>query len=1585
MPFIPLTASTVQDAPDTRRGFIPLETAANDAALNEAQPEMPGRASVLRNVLLNNPLTALGETALNLGTMGVAMPVAGLAGLATVAGRAVGLTDRQPADVVGQVADTFTYRPRGELGQSATEIATYPFEKLAEAGHVVGSKVQDVTGSAVLATVADTAVNALPMMISPGVKGAKRILSKDGREPVAGNPSKTVADNEAPKRVEPTFEEQTGVILSDASAQGVARQGFTPIKADTPALATVQHADLAPHIAAGAEEIASVKASGAPIGEAFQKAGVHGETFSPESAQLAQFLADNAGDPKRLAQFDAALKEALTRPDEEVGTTRRNEPYGNDAENTQRPNFGEDQNLAGQSGFKPEDAPGGGSGHQVDGFTAAAPDQGRASTSSSKITYTLIDASELRPSHDVNLRARETHPAELTRPDWTRADAEKRVQGIVQEFDPARLAESMDDSKGAPIMALDGTVEAGNARAIAIQRVYQANGAKAEQYRSYLRQNAERLGIDPLEVDAIKRPVLVRVPDEPMPSPVASIRDGAEMPPDGKVNSWAPGANYVGFINDAPRPGFRPVEPVAPDAVPVKGTTRAEPIRREDVLIPFMKALGSGIYEGRVSAKGVMGFFRPKLEEVRIKRHADLETAAHELAHLIDHRVPEIRKSWLAGKDMKIHQQELRGLSYDNKKIYEGFAEFVRHYMTQPDVAKAKAPHFYQWFDEFTKRHEYGPAIRKAQDGMTGWFTQDAVDRARSKIGDHRPMTDALDGKWDAFRQATVDDLHGVYRMERELRGGKIEPNGPYESARLSRASASIADGAIKFGAPVLKEDGSYGWKGKGLEEILRPIEHLDDALLYFVGRSARELMAQKREHLFTAGEIDGMLKLRRPEYDKAFAEYQAWNKGVMDFAEAHGVINPQSRAAWQRMEYLPFHRVGGPEGFKAKPGDWSGIKALTGGTENIKDVLGNMTANAAMLIDKAVKNEARAKIAQMASEDGGGKFMVKIPAESRPVKIAKSAVIDSILKTMGLDNAAEKSPAAAAKAQKLRRMLEDAPAMLDLMQQNMPPAGGNVVAILKEGKPVWHEVNDPILLRALEAIDRKPPPWVVKWLGLPKRIGQAAITLTPDFMVANIARDTIMGSVMSRSGFRPIVDSLTGMRLRLKSDPLYKEFIANGGGLSSMFLDEHKFKAKLSKFYESQGIDYRTVLNSPDKLLGFIETMADAFETSTRLGEYKRAIDAGENPRHAAYQGREVSTDFAMRGDSKALGFMYDTVMFLRPALVSWDRLYRGLAHDPNKGAIATKAGIMATMSAALYLLNRDEQRYQDLPDWDRDTHWHFFVGDKHFRYPKIWEIGALSSAAERSAEKIMDADPAGLGKDFARILRNTFSLNLMPQIIAPLYEQAANRNSFTKAPIETPGMENTQPFMRAKPTTSETMKAVGMASRDLPESMQVNPVRAEALMRGYFNTWALYGLALSDKAFFSDKGPAMRVDQMPVVRRFYSEEPPLNTKYETQFYDMLGEAKRLHGTLRELDKVGRPEVADEKEKEPMATEAKPMERAAQNLQSINQEMRKVRRADDLTPQGKRQRLDALTVERNDLLKRAVLDTKASLKAKAE
>lgn len=1571
--FVPL-----DEEASTQTGFIPLESSETDASsavqriAMAAESYVVPAAKTVQAVASGYPVA---ETAANLVTMGAALPIAGIAGLGAAASKALGITDADPADVVHAVGNALTYQPKTELGQHLTNATLYPFEMLAKAGAAAGDKTLEATNSPTLATAVDTTINALPMLIAPGVKGAKAAHEKFSTRNTP-NEQTTKAPHEAPAAAEAARQPEAPASRQGGS-EGNAPSGFIPLEGVSDAAAPTRAQRLAsddPALhqtgPAGLEVLRREGDNGVPGVDAELSAVPQGYGSSTDAAALAgamgrerqlrvgELPVDNATAPSAAADM---LPESSNRwpnndniPSREIARAADSEFRA--ATGEERITAGEPTRREAVPGVEMADAQRGdattsrvGEADRYPGTRPLAQNQERLAGREG------INAEAFPPPRQAKWGLVEVDSLKLSRdlkaePDWYQG--EKKVQAIVGEFEPKRLAEALDDADGAPIVGRNGLVEAGDKRAEAIKRVYQADGQKAADYRAHLRENANSLGLDPATINQMKKPVLVRIPDEQRRIASADFSESAaqDMAAPKVQNSWAPGANYAPFVDQMR----------APVAKAATVADLPEPIRREQIVSDLAKAMDTTIYEGRVKGKRRLGFFRPGVNEVRIKNASDIEVAAHEIAHLIDHRVKEISSAWRSDKALR---EELKSVSYDQQSVPEGFAEGVRLFLTQPETLEARAPRVYSWLNDFADKHQYGPALRKTQKQMTGWFGQDALNRARSKIGTDKPLAEYFDGFWDRFRQSTVDDLHGVYRMEREMTG-KINPNGPYESARLSRASASIADGAVRFGYPMKNRDGSFSWKGQGLEEILKPVANgIDDALLYFVGRSSRELHGQGREHLFTSGEIDAMLRLRTPEREKAFQDYQTWNRGILDFAEAQNVINPESRRLWQRMQYLPFHRVEQPGGLKGKPGEWQGIQALTGGTTNIKDVLGNMVGNAAMLLDKSVKNEARLKIARLSQAEGGGKFMVKIDTDSRPVKISGDQVLDAMLKRYGI------------------AIDGDAPAFFDFLIKGQPPAGKNVVAVLQKGKPVWFEVGDPILYRALSAIDRPVQSEVVRWLGLPKRIGQATITMTPDFWMANIARDTLMGSVMSRSGFKPIIDSLQGMRLRMTNDPIYKDYIANGGGLSSIYLDEAALRTKLEKFYGRQGIDYHTVLDAPSKMLHFFETLGDAFEMSTRLGEYKKAIERGENPRHAAYQGRELSTDFAMRGDSKALGFMYDTVMFLKPALVSWDRLYRGLAHDPNKGAIAAKAGTIALLSAGLYLLNQNDPRYADLPDWDRDANWHFFVGEHHFRYPKIWEIGALASGAERSVEKIMAADPAGLGKDFARILGATFNVNLMPQILAPLAEQAMNRNSFTKAPIETPGMENVQPFLRSKPGTSETMKALGMATRDMPESLQVNPARAEALLRGYFNTYAMYGLMLTDQALFGNKLPEKRTDELPVVRRFYANEPPKHTKYETEFYDLLQESKRLRGTLRELDDLGYRNYADTKEQSPLAGEAKPLEKAAKNLGSINNEMQAVKRNDALNPTEKRQKLDQLTVERNALLKAAVTESKAAQK----
>ena len=138
--------------------------------------------------------------------------------------------------------------------------------------------------------------------------------------------------------------------------------------------------------------------------------------------------------------------------------------------------------------------------------------------------YALMDVGDLTTSHDENLRSSPNYPAELQPRERERAASEMQVSGIVQKLDPARLGLSADAATGAPIVGADGLVESGNARTIALKRVYSttdgkgdsALGSKAHTYREFLKTNAAQFGIAPESVDAMAKPVLVRVRSTPV-------------------------------------------------------------------------------------------------------------------------------------------------------------------------------------------------------------------------------------------------------------------------------------------------------------------------------------------------------------------------------------------------------------------------------------------------------------------------------------------------------------------------------------------------------------------------------------------------------------------------------------------------------------------------------------------------------------------------------------------------------------------------------------------------------------------------------------------------------------------------------------------------------------------------------------------------------------------------------------------------------------------------------------------------------------------------------------------------------------
>lgn len=169
MGFTPLASS----AP--AKGFTPGFTPLPDSQEDEQPSAFAPAVETVKDIGRVYPVL---ETAGNLATQAIAMPVAGLAGLGAAATKALGITDTEPADVVHGVAGAMTYQPQTISGQHLTNAAIYPFEKLQQAGQYVGGKTLDATGSPVLATAADTAVNVLPMVLPMKAAEPKGVLGR---------------------------------------------------------------------------------------------------------------------------------------------------------------------------------------------------------------------------------------------------------------------------------------------------------------------------------------------------------------------------------------------------------------------------------------------------------------------------------------------------------------------------------------------------------------------------------------------------------------------------------------------------------------------------------------------------------------------------------------------------------------------------------------------------------------------------------------------------------------------------------------------------------------------------------------------------------------------------------------------------------------------------------------------------------------------------------------------------------------------------------------------------------------------------------------------------------------------------------------------------------------------------------------------------------------------------------------------------------------------------------------------------------------------------------------------------------------
>lgn len=798
-----------------------------------------------------------------------------------------------------------------------------------------------------------------------------------------------------------------------------------------------------------------------------------------------------------------------------------------------------------------------------------------------------------------------------------------------------------------------------------------------------------------------------------------------------------------------------------------------------------------------------------------------------------------------------------------------------------------------------------------------------------------------------------LDGLAPIKYAEDKAGINSAEDSG-YVAARLASGSSSVMQAVMLYGVPEWKDGIIQKKEGTGEADSLLGVfeslgKDLNNWLAWMAGNRARELKAEGRENLLSDSEINALIALgegKQAKFKAAKAKYNAMNKALLNLAEEAGLIDKESRESWESEWYVPFYRQDDEakeKGLDAVIGPWKGrgianqsaqIKRLKGSDKNVNDLLENIFINTGKLVDASMKNMAMQKVVYNLSDTD---LIEVIP---RP----------------------------------------------NLMQFKAADA----VQVKIEGENYLVKISDPQLFNAMTQIDmERTNHWLMKIARGAKRLITSTVTVSPEFMLRNFLRDSLSSWAISEDGFTPIVDSLKGVRKTLRKeggtiDMMFAGSSFLGGyinGNDPQAMADSVRKALIRKGLSEREIrDYQnTIVTNKDQLTAKLRKGWDKYmefgeglENANREAVYEAALKAGKSKAQAVFEAKDLM-DFSMHGSSKIAMFMGDVLPFFNARLQGLGKLARATKENPVQ--IAQRGGMIAAASIALALVNGEDERYQELPDWDKDMNWHFWFGDEHVRIPKPFEIGVLfGTFPERIINTALFEDNmSDLASAFGRNLMSTFALNPVPQVINPLFEAAINYSQFKGTPIENMADLSLAPEARYNEQTSITMREIG-------ELTGLSPKKLEHIYNGYLGTVGGYVLSVSDMVARSLGGygvkPAMRPEDMPIVKAFYQgSDRAKSTKYLDDFYKMMSEAEELYRTVNDFRKEGRFERANEllEERGQILNARKPLKDTQKLIKQLNNEVNLILRDGILTAEEKRERITRKLQQRNALVAQAV------------
>lgn len=935
-------------------------------------------------------------------------------------------------------------------------------------------------------------------------------------------------------------------------------------------------------------------------------------------------------------------------------------------------------------------------------------------------------------------------------------------------------------------------------------------------------------------------------------------------------------------------------------------------------------AIRTGRLRGR-NTKNTLGQFWVREQIIRVRTANDVETSTHEAAHALedglfgasfrwkdDNTVPANAKKELIKLGQALYPKE-PGNGWDS----EGFAEFFRLYITDPQQAQEKAPGFTNHFQKFVSSiPELEKRIADTQQLATTFMQQGSFKRVRANIADQPSKKDVAKdvAKRTAqdFERQFIESASAVRKFveEAKSKGAQIdESNDPMFTLTARRMTAdSVVDYMVREG--MLNFNGQK--VGRSLIDVFKIVKGVEqDFIVYLYAKRAMALYdeGKGRNPGITKEDAQQVIEeLETNQFKQAAQQFYDWHNGVLDYAAEASPDYAQAVKKMRKVDpgfYIPLQREfdavtkrylqsGG--GVKGK--DLS--KRLKGSGRRIVDPVESSLSNAKAIVQKAHQKRILDQMTRIVDNTPGlGHLMVEVKRDMLPTM---SRDIESMLKdvTKQIEDVGGKVDVSLPEAVSLdeEMMTFFAPAVIPQNKGDNP-----IMPIYSGGKLRWFEM-DRGLFEAFNGMDmtKMHPAWDLV-LGVP-------------------ARTFRLGTTGLNAGFSLVTNPLRDFRtLQLNSQAsastgeLFVNWLGSIKDLAMYAITNGNYRNKWIDLFKRLGVQMAQPLGQDTKPLqraarrvksggkftffdttDYIREIFQFTESAARIAEIKAvAKDIGydfKQPLTAkiaaqlANAGKQVTTDFTQAG--KLARQVNQAVPFFNAAIQGPVSHARALLRDPKKFAMR---GLMGTaLVLANWYRNKDEEWWKEMSLEERYAYTYIPVGDELIRVPRAFEAdGLFMAGAEALADAWYQEEPEEAVKWFSKWLGGFIPtpVPVLPKLAA---EQLANKNFFFDSPIVPRSQQDLFAEEQFSPYTTKV--AIGLG-----DIFNVSPRRIEHGIRSIFGGVAIDVLALLGRGDGDLVEKEFEPANIPALGRLFQRggQQARNPESVEQLYKQYSEAIKI------------------------------------------------------------------------------------------